>query len=293
MKTETKKWWLAAALTVLGVGSAFFISGGVQAQNTSPLSRVAGLAVVSAYNRWVVPVATGNATTGSSSIQLPTGAVALADGRTIVPFTTTNSLSIDSGANNEVVTPTAVSGCYVGAQASPPSCTITATFAKIHGPGALVTSGSFGLQEAINDITSGVVTVDAAFGGTNATITGASGSAGVAVLDLRAGAPQFYTWNGAGYKASLAAAPSVSVTGPTTAIAATSCSSTVSTAAAGVTATSVLSWNSVAAPAAGYTSGLVENFWPTAGNINMNVCNPTAGSLTPGAESFTVRVIQF
>ena len=71
-----------------------------------------------------------------------------------------------------------------------PTCSITATFANTHGPGATVTSGSFGLQEAVNDLnktTGGLVVIDASFGGTSATISSATTFSNAGILDLRSG----------------------------------------------------------------------------------------------------------
>ncbi len=146
-------------------------------------SRAPGVAFATAYNHWSVRVATGNTATGTQTITLQQGYVQLPDGRTIVPFNINAPLLVDAGnANSETVTPTAVSGC--GAQAPPgglPTCNITATFANVHGPGAVVMSGSFGLQEALDDCIKpfqgtgcNAVVIDTSFSGTNATIGSAT-----------------------------------------------------------------------------------------------------------------------
>ena len=54
-------------------------------------------------------------------------------------------------ANQETVTPTAVSGCNQ-ARAWYGLMLITATFANTHGPGDIVVSGDAGIQEAINSL---------------------------------------------------------------------------------------------------------------------------------------------
>jgi hypothetical protein len=128
-------------------------------------------------------------------LTLQVGAVALQDGRVIYPFATTVPLRIDSGSNQEVVTPTAVSGCTsanVSQQGTGGiTCTVTATFTLAHASGAIVQSGTFGLQDAIQDAIlagGGTVAVDSfwtARGGTSAMITAMTLTATTAVQDLR------------------------------------------------------------------------------------------------------------
>ena len=175
-------------LAVLSVVFAFTLA--VYGQGEP--SRAPGLAYVTAYNRWAVRVAAGNSATGTQTIILSQGYVSLPDGRVIVPFNTNAAVTVDTGsASAETVTPTTVSGC--GFQAPPgglPTCSITATFANTHGPGAIVTSGSFGLQEALNDLnktTGGLAVIDASFGGTSATISSATTFSNAGILDLRSG----------------------------------------------------------------------------------------------------------
>lgn len=151
-------------------------------------SREAGQFNAAAYN-WGdrIIVTSGNATTGSASIVLQWGSVTLQDGRELVPFATNAPLVIGTGTTVETVTPTAVSGCAVGRFANNyQTCTITASFANVHGAGEVVSSGTFGLQEAINDAamnsvkspgSGGVVVVDKAWaiaGGTQTILTAAS-----------------------------------------------------------------------------------------------------------------------
>lgn len=108
------------------------------------------------------------------SIQLSQGSVRLPDGRSIVPFSAGGinilgqpqampaiPITVGAGLVQETVTPTAVSGCYVGAPQT--SCSVTAAFTYAHGQGEVVTSGSYGVQEATNDAAywgGGVVSVD-------------------------------------------------------------------------------------------------------------------------------------
>lgn len=149
-----------------------------------------------------VQVVTGNSTTGSSSIVLRAGYLVLGDGRSILPFSVTAPITIND-ANQETVTPTAVSNCnnLKGQSQDYPlvTCTITASFSNLHGAGAIVSSGTVGLQEAINDAFSkggGTVVVDQNWtskGGTTAMLAAAVPYQNVAILDSRLGIPQLWT----------------------------------------------------------------------------------------------------
>lgn len=122
----------------------------------------------------------GNSAAGAATITLQYGSIILADGREIAPYATNASIIVGTGATRETVTPTAVSSCYKGRQsANYQICQITATFAQIHGAGEQVLSGTFGLQEAINDASqnNGYVQADglwASYGGTTALLQAAS-----------------------------------------------------------------------------------------------------------------------
>ncbi len=150
----------------------------------------------------------GNAAAGSGTITLSTGYTIAPDGHTFFPLCAGSNVTgtitcggatpitvNPGGANQETVTPTAVSGCNTFPQnTSNPTCQVTATFSNVHAQGELVSSGSAGLQEAINDAIAsggGMAVIDALWtkaGGTAAMATGwtaPSGSVGVAVEDQR------------------------------------------------------------------------------------------------------------
>lgn len=101
-------------------------------------------------------VGTGNSSTGATSITLVSGNSVTAGGLNSQPIQVTGILvggtpiTVGIGANAETVTPTAVSYNLSGVQPSEFACSVSATFANIHGPQEPVTSGTFGLQEAIN-----------------------------------------------------------------------------------------------------------------------------------------------
>lgn len=204
-----------AALTLLCVPA-------VHAQTAQPpFARVDGDFVASRYIWGYGQVkTTTQANVGASTITLSNPYVALADGSTLYPFAVDAPITIDQGSSiSETVVPTAVSGCSSNAPNG--TCTITATFVNAHGPSAVITSGTYGLQEAINDAAGlnysptigvvlsgngGLVVVDKSWPGTTTQILGtATGAAAgtspqgnavvlpnVAIIDKRAAAPVFY-----------------------------------------------------------------------------------------------------
>lgn len=143
-------------------------------------------------------VYTGNGSTGSSTITLVKGTIALPNGRVISPFSVTSPIIVGT----ETVTPTAVSNCYNGAPIG--SCTITATFVSLHGPGETVQSATAGLNEAVYDAWNnggGSVIADTswvAVGGTTALINAAIPYSNVYVSDIRGGVEQYWTVTQAG-----------------------------------------------------------------------------------------------
>ena len=78
----------------------------------------------------------------------------------------------------------------------------------------------------------------------------------------------------------------------TSAVTAGTCASVVTTTATSAATTDTISWAFNAAPGTGYTAGLHVLAYPTSGNVNFLVCNPTAGSLTPAAATLNWRVIR-
>lgn len=129
-------------------------------------------------------------TTGAQTVTVAFGYTTLSDGTTIVPFNTNAPLLVGVGSNQETVTPSAVSCSTPQVYGS---CTFTATFANQHGINEPVSSGTFGLQEAINAANSaggGVIYLNTRWqvlGGTSAMITAAAAFPTVWVEDHRGG----------------------------------------------------------------------------------------------------------
>lgn len=157
-------------------------------------------------------VAIGNSATGVGTITVVTGTTQTSGGNPQTPLSTLAPITIGIGANAETVTPTSVGvPSLSGAQPGYLSVTITATFANIHGAQEPVTSGTYGLQEAINVANgngSGEVRITQAWynmGGTQAIIAAASlpTNGSVDIVDIANG----YTWALGSSSLTLTAAP--------------------------------------------------------------------------------------
>ena len=149
-------------ITLFGLSLAVYSQIGQGPNPPSNQSFVTGRFVARNYVYTGVSIAAGtNNPVGAGTITLSSGSVRLVDGRTIVPFFGGFNplgqpgvypfvpIQVGAGTNQETVTPTAVSGCYIGAPQN--SCKITATWAKAHGQGEIVTSGTAGIAEAALD----------------------------------------------------------------------------------------------------------------------------------------------
>ncbi len=224
---------LSVALLLLPLAGAQPAFG--QQNPPSNQSFIGGRFVAKNYVYQGVRIFSGNTTgAGAATFSLSSGSIRLPDGRTIVPFAAggTNILgqpqampaipiSVGAGATQETVTPTAVTGCYVGAPQG--TCQITATFNNAHGQGEVVTSGSDGIQEAINDAAywgGGIVTVDSSealyYGGVTAVralIAAANVMPAVSIEDTLQGPTTYWNPMQGGAKTVFAAPTGVSVTG--------------------------------------------------------------------------------
>ncbi len=82
----------------------------------------------------------------------------------------------------------------------------------------------------------------------------------------------------------------------TSAITSNSCATVITTAATGVATTDIVDWGFNGDPTAitGYapsSSGMLSVYaYPSAGNVNFKVCNPTLSTITPGAITLNWRV---
>lgn len=164
-------------------------------------------------------IGTGNSAVGVGTITVITSATETQGGSNQIPVsagsntTGATPITVGIGANAETVTPTAVSQPSLsGFQPGPQSVTISATFANLHGPQEPVTSGTYGLQEAINTASAnggGLVVITPAWysaGGTTAIVTAAvlPSNGTVQIEDLMTGG----TWSLGGNSLTVLAAPS-------------------------------------------------------------------------------------
>lgn len=198
---------------------------GLVGQATAPpaaVSREAGRFYAPLYAFGINPItpplrlSAGNSATGTQTVSLNHGAIALSDGRVIYPLQVGNTVTIDpagTGANaSENVLITASSGCTSPVDFAL-NCQITGSFANVHNTGASVTSSTAGLQEAIQDAqltAGGLITVDqywSSLGGTDAIIAAALPYANVAIEDETGPDAEF--WNVTQGASTLLAVPTV------------------------------------------------------------------------------------
>ena len=143
-----------------------------------------------------IDLASGPSSVGTATLTVAYGTVTLTDGTIISPLSVLAPVTVGTGSNAETVTPTAVS-CNTPRVYQ--SCSFTASFTYQHGTGDQVTSGTVGLQEAINFANSkggGLALVDYGWtimGGTSALITAAVPLPSVTIEDDRYSGFQF--WN--------------------------------------------------------------------------------------------------
>jgi hypothetical protein len=139
-----------------------------------------------------IQVINGPNASGSGTLTMAYGYLILADGTVVnAPFSTNAPIGVGTRLF-ETVTPSAVSNSTPNSFGT---CNVTATFTNIHGNGDNVTTGTVGLQEAVNyanSIGGGTVIVDSLWtqlGGTNAILNAAvlPTNGTVQIMDNRGG----------------------------------------------------------------------------------------------------------
>lgn len=108
-------------------------------------------------------IQTAPSETGAGSVTLTSAQSVLSDGTVTYPLNTNADVVVGNSTEAETVTPSAVTNPTSDV---PGLGGFTATFTKIHGQGATVSSATCGLQEAINDMVrrgGGKVAVDSAW----------------------------------------------------------------------------------------------------------------------------------
>lgn len=158
-------------------------------------------------------IGVGNTAVGVGTITVVSGITETTGGNQQSPLAVGTPVTVGIGANSETVTPTAVTQQTLsGAGPGTNSYTITATFANVHGPQEPVTSGTYGLQEAINAANGnggGLVIITPTWyarGGTAAILAAAvlPSSGSVSIEDLSQGG----VWGLSGNSLTVLAAPS-------------------------------------------------------------------------------------
>jgi hypothetical protein len=146
--------WLMALVALLAVAPTSKAQG---PSGATEYSRTAGVYMARNYGRWrdTVFVNGGGSIASGTGVTIPlvSPTVALADGRTIIPFYAGVRVTIGAGSVAESVAITSTNGCV--AAAAPGACTIVVTTANNHGNSEPVTTGSNGIDEAVLDAASG------------------------------------------------------------------------------------------------------------------------------------------
>lgn len=157
-----------------------------------PETQVAGMAVATVFGQWQVAASSQVAQPGSATLMLASSSVVLPDGTTIMPFAVGSPLLVEDSTRTETIVPSAVS-CSLGSS----SCSVTAVFRFSHPGHFSVTSGTFGLQEAINQQKNqgGLVLISPQWPGQTPLIEHAQGFANVQIEDLREGTTTWYGWD--------------------------------------------------------------------------------------------------
>lgn len=156
-------------LTRVSTGFVWLLTGCLLPSQAPP--HLAGFAPASEFNRWSAYAQGPILGTGQPEGFTLEGAEAiftLPDGKSFSPLAVGDPLLISGDGNVETVIILGVS-CPSGGQA----CSVTADFAKPHPGRFQISSGSFGLQEAINYEAAhggGIAEADAGFGGSVSTL---------------------------------------------------------------------------------------------------------------------------
>lgn len=159
------------------------------------------------YSAWALTSNNSTAVGAATMTIRGNGYAVTPGGRLFYPLAVNAPVTVGAGSVAETVTPSAVTCTSASLQNE---CSFTATFTYAHGTQTRVTSGTFGICEARNDVNgSGTVVLKSNWGGststiTSATLAGACDTSSVNILDASAGSFQFYATNGTVYVATSA-----------------------------------------------------------------------------------------
>jgi hypothetical protein len=158
-----RKFVASLLFALIACASAF-----AQGQAGSSLHHDSGIFYAPTYNTWTAKVQGGPYAAGTVTVAVASSIVTLSDGYQFSPWSTSNPVNIGQGATLETLTPSAVStgACPQGGGGQGVCELLTLATSFTHGQGDNVTSGSGGLNEAINDANAnggGVVAIDNLF----------------------------------------------------------------------------------------------------------------------------------
>lgn len=224
-----------------------------------------------------------------------------------IPFSSSATVKVNdltTPANTETVALTAFSSVA-------PTCSATLSTSNAHTGKYRLQSGTCGLKEAVllfggaaANYELGQMFYDR--GCSASTITSVTGAASGSVLVDKSNASwAFYVSNGANFVKQLAVGANVAgalgnftqtigsgnVTTAGTAVAAGACQAQTGITVTGAAATDTVTWGVTSLPAT-WQTGIQVIPVVTANTVTVNLCNPTAGSITPAANTVQVRVVR-
>lgn len=140
---------LAAVLTIL-VGALFAQQTPVPPPAVQS-SFDGGVYYAPNFGKWQMQMGGNITATGSVAFLVNAGFTTTPDGITFVPFAVNEKITVGTGAQAEIVTISAVSGCNATAPpGQPATCTVTATsFSNSHYIGEPITSADNGILESL------------------------------------------------------------------------------------------------------------------------------------------------
>lgn len=188
----TRPDWMRIAWTA----ALFLALAGAAAAQGLTRYEVAGQAVASQFY-WQVKAGVNAPQAGPGTIVFDTSGLTLPDGSAFEPWQAGVPVFIEDGADSETVVLSAAN-CAFGLAGG---CSATAVFTKPHAGRLTISSGSDGLQEAIDFLgaAGGTVVLSPDWHGAAGAIAAATGGAQTQILDRRGGAEVWYSWDGSGY----------------------------------------------------------------------------------------------
>lgn len=165
------------------------------------------------------------------------------------------------------------------------------TFTGTNTFGAIVATGISGLTSPITPNAAGGTTLGTAALPFGSLVIGASGTHALTTTPASFAAGVTATVDDPGFTA--VKAPLIrrgTIAWTTALVASGACTAAQTDTQTGLATTAVI-WGNPNADDANYDKGLVMYWYPTSSTVNLKICNPTAGSLTPTGATITFNYV--